>query len=221
MHQRRLKGNATLADSFGMHPSLRFVALSFLCLGACASREDSSPSQGASLAMAGLDAPDMAISQPPFTQVHANWKQRLDQAYVFVPMTGSYTRIGEFLATADRAVRDQGIEASGPPFALFYDDPGTVATESLRARACFPVGTRFTPKAPLEYGELESTTVVYAYVAGPYPEVPRAYPGLFDYMRTLSWVENGPVREIYLVDPAAVGDWRELVTEVQIPATAR
>jgi len=204
-----------------MQSSLRFAAVSILCLGACASREDRAPGQGTNPAAAGLDTADMAISQPPFAQVHANWKQRLDQAYVFVPLTGSYTRIGETLAAADRAVRDQGIEASGPPFALFYDDPGSVASESLRARACFPVGTRFTPKPPLEYAELESTTVVYAFVAGPYPEVPRAYPGLFEYMRTLSWVENGPIREVYLVDPASVSDWRELVTEVQIPATAR
>lgn len=218
---RRLKGSAVAVDSHGMQSTLRLAALSILGLAACAGREDADARSGFGPGLHGLDTADMAITQPPYAQVHANWKQRLDQAYVFVELTGSYTRIGESLAAADRAMRDQGIEASGPPFALFYDDPGSVATEALRARACFPVDARITPQPPLRYDELESTTVVYAYVAGPYPEVPRAYPGLLAYMRTLSWVEAGPIREVYLVDPAGVSDWRELVTEVQIPAASR
>jgi effector-binding domain-containing protein len=57
--------------------------------------------------------------------------------------------------------------------------------------------------------------------AGPYPDVPRAYPGIFEYMRTLSWTETGPIREVYLVNPGEVSDWSELVTEVQIPAASR
>jgi effector-binding domain-containing protein len=36
----------------------------------------------------------------------------------------------------------------------------------------------------------------------------------------MDWVENGPIREIYLVNPGEVKDFSELVTEVQVPATA-
>ena len=168
-----------------------------------------------------LEEPDLALTTPPYAEVHANWKQRLDQPYVYVDWVGSYTRIGEALAQADKAVREQGLEPSGPPFALYYDDPGTVRAEVLRARACFPMNSVVTPTAGLKYDVLESTTVVYAFVSGPYPEVPRAYAGLFEYMRSLSWSEAGPIRESYLVDPGAVSDWNQLVTEVQIPASMR
>ncbi|MCY3002910.1 MAG: GyrI-like domain-containing protein [Planctomycetota bacterium] len=101
---------------------------------------------------------------------------------------------------------------------MYYDDPGKVAPERLRMRACLPVGAPVSTRGDLQYGVLESTTVAYAFVGGAYPEVPRAYPALFAFLARLDWVENGPIREIYLVNPAEVTDWSQLVTEVQIPA---
>jgi len=163
--------------------------------------------------------PDLPVASDPFEGLQANWKQRMNQPYVFVELQGSYTLIGTALQEAEQAMRDQGLEAAGPPFALYYDDPGQVPTEELIARACFPVRAQLTPAAPLRYDLLESTTVVYAFVAGPYPDVPRAYPAMFRYMRGLNWAENGPIREVYLVNPAEVADYSQLVTEVQIPAT--
>ncbi|MCC6406395.1 MAG: GyrI-like domain-containing protein [Planctomycetes bacterium] len=164
---------------------------------------------------------DLPIARAPFAHVEANWKQRLDQAYVYVELVGSYTRIGKALESADRALREQGIEPSGPPFALYFDDPAEVPTEQLRARACFPVDSRVDVREPLACDLLPGTTVVYAYVAGPYPEVPRAYPGIFAFLERMRWREAGPIREIYWVHPGTVKDWSELVTEVQVPATAR
>lgn len=191
-----------------------------LTLGCAASSGERTPEASRPGHAPGVAA-DLQLTVPPYTQVHANWKQRLDQPYVYVELTGSYTRIGEALAEADRLVREQAIVPSGPPFALYYDDPGSVPADALRARACFPVDAVTAPTGRLQYDVLESTTVVYAFVSGPYPEVPRAYPGIYEYMRSLSWSENGPIRESYLVDPSLVTDWSQLVTEVQIPATAR
>jgi effector-binding domain-containing protein len=193
---------------------LSFAVL-MLGLAACA------VPQVATVQPKAFEPTDLEISRAPFSQVFANWKQRIDQPYVYVDVTGSYARTGEALGRAHGMLLEQGIEPSGPPFALFYDDPGQVPVESLRARACFPVDLAITPKAELRFDVLESTTVVYAYVSGPYPEVPRSYPGLFEYMRGLGWQENGPIRETYLVDPGLVSSWDQLVTEVQIPAATR
>lgn len=163
---------------------------------------------------------DLPIARAPFEHVEANWKQRLDQAYAYVELHGSYTQIGTTLEAADRALREQGLEPSGPPFALFYDDPADVATEDLRARACFPIARRVDVEPPLATDILPATTVVYAFVGGPYPEVPRAYPGVFAFLEKMRWREAGPIREIYWINPGAVSDWSELVTEVQIPAAS-
>jgi len=163
--------------------------------------------------------PDLAVSHAPHDAIEVNWKQRLDEPYVYLEARGSYTGIGALLEETHRQIVAAGLEVVGPPFGLFYDDPGVVPVAELRMRACFPARGGPVP-APLSAASLPSTTVVYAFVGGPYPEIPRAYPGLFAYMDELGWTLDGPVREIYLVNPAAVADWSELVAEVQLPATS-
>lgn len=161
--------------------------------------------------------PDLPISAAPFDKVHVSWKQRLDQPYVYFERRGDYTQTGSFIATVHREMIDQGLEPSGPPFALYYDDPGRVETSQLRSRICIPVAGQRSPNEPLSYDVLPSVTVVYAFVGGEYPEVARAYPGLYAFMDRMGWTENGPLRETYLVPPSMVDDFSELVTEVQIP----
>ena len=164
--------------------------------------------------------PDLPVSEPPYDDVHASWKQRIDQPYVFIEHIGSYADTGALIPVLQREVLAQGLEPSGPPFALFFDDPGRVVPERLRSRACLPIGGKRSPVAPLQYEVLPSTTVVYAVIGGPYPDVPRAYPGVYAFLERQGWVESGPLREIYLVPPSSVEDWDELMTEVQIPASA-
>jgi effector-binding domain-containing protein len=190
-----------------------------LLAGAC----QVAPDAGSRPRRAGEPAllPDLAVSHAPHDAVEVQWKQRLEEPYVYLEARGSYTGIGALLERAHALMAEAGIEASGPPFALFYDDPGLVPVEELRMRACFPVGAGVRPAAPLAADRLPSTTVVYAFIAGPYPEVPRAYPKLFAFLDELGWVLDGPIREIYLVNPALVADWEELVAEVQLPAAAQ
>jgi effector-binding domain-containing protein len=163
--------------------------------------------------------PDLPISSAPFTLVHANWKQRIDQPYVYVEFVGSYTETGRLLPMIHRSLTDQGFEPAGPPFALYYDDPGQVPTERLRSRACVPVERRIDVSDGISFDVLPTTTVVYAYASGAYPDVPRAYRGMYAYMADSGWVENGPIRETYLVSPAGIGSFDDLLTEIQIPVT--
>jgi effector-binding domain-containing protein len=192
-----------------------------LCLLAACSASSTAPDAARSVGGSPTTfVADLAVAQAPFTHVSVDWKQRLDQPYVFVEARGSYTQVGRALERVFKLAAENGIEPSGAPFALYYDDPGKVAVESLRLRACLPVATPTETRGELGYAVLESTTVAYAYIGGPYPEVPRSYPALFAFLARMDWVENGPIREIYLVNPAEVRDFSELVTEVQLPATA-
>ncbi len=162
--------------------------------------------------------PDLPLSEPPYDVVHVNWKERLPQPYVYVEHRGNYTAVGPRLESMAAELAERGIRTSGPPFALYFDDPGTVPIEELYARACFPVESPGGVPAPLASDVLPGGTVVYAFVAGAYPEVPRTYPALYDYLGRFNWVENGPIREIYLVNPVGVSSYDELICEVQIPA---
>lgn len=165
--------------------------------------------------------PDLPLSVAPFDVVHVNWKERLPQPYVYLEHRGSYTEVGRQLERLAIELPAQGLQPSGPPFVLFYDDPGKVPVEDLLARACFPVNSPGHVEGPLLGDVLPGGTVVYAFVGGPYPEVPRAYPALYEYLDKFRWMENGPVREIYLVNPAGVESYDDLVCEVQLPAGMR
>lgn len=166
-------------------------------------------------------APDLPVSRAPFDEVQANFKERLEQPYVYVEVRGSYTTTGRHIVDLAAELRAAGVEASGPPFALYFDDPGRVPVDALRSRACIPVSRPPSTSEKLAYDVLPRDNVVYAVVGGAYPEVPRAYPGLYRYMARMGWVESGPIREIYLVPPASVRSFDDLLCEVQIPAKPR
>jgi AraC family transcriptional regulator len=159
------------------------------------------------------------VTHAPYAEVHANYKERIDQPYVFVECTGSYAQTGRALPGLHAALVGRGIRASGPPFGLFYDDPKTVSVAELRSRACLPVDAPVAATNDFKFDVLAQGTVAYAVVSGPYPEAPRAYPGLARYMSKMGWVQNGPIREIYLVPPSATKSHDELLCEIQIPAT--
>ena len=153
--------------------------------------------------------------------IDANWKERLAQPYLYVEHVGDYRRMGDAMRRLFASAQEAGLEPSGAPFALFFDDPSLVPARELRARACIPVADRpsATPRG-LEYDELPRCMVVYARVPGAYPEVARTYPALFAYLRELGWRQGGPVREVYLVNPVEARSYDELLTEVQIPWVA-
>lgn len=199
------------------------LSLSAVLLAACQAGDGSTTTKTSARAhgdyVAGLRSRlELPVAEAPFTNVKANWKERLDQAYVFVELRGTYTHTARRIKDVLDALEAAHVEPAGPPFALFYDDPGRVPVDELRSRACVPVATAVTLPAPFDSDVLPQATVAYAYVGGPYGEVPRAYPGVYAFLDKMGWVEAGPIRETYLVPPGAVDSWDELVCEVQIPA---
>lgn len=149
--------------------------------------------------------------------LEANWKERMEQPYVYLGHRGDYRELGEVMRWLLSEAEDFGLEPVGPPFALFYDDPGRVPIDELRLRACLPLAEPRTRVGSLGYDLLPRAMVVYARVPGSHPEVTRSYPALFSYLGSLGWKQGGPVREIYLVDPTSAATYDELWTEVQIP----
>lgn len=169
--------------------------------------------------------PDLPITPPPYRQVHASWKLRLEVAYVYFEHHGSYNATGALIPALHRELVAQGLEPDGPPFALFYDNPAQVPVQDLYSRACIPVRGARTVSAPLHYDHVPSETCGYAFVSGNYPDAPQAYPGIFNYIQGMGWQpardasgHHLPIREIYLVPPGSNPDPTSLVCEIQIPA---
>ena len=197
--------------------ALAALAAAALATVACSYRDTSSQAYVAPFAEQRTFVPSLRVSHPPYDEFHAAWMQRLDQPYVYVDHYGSYTQTGAHIPSLLREKKVQGLEDDGPPFCLFYDDPASVPTAELRSRACVPIRSARSPRTPLSYDVLPSTTVAYAFVSGPYPDVSKAYPHMFEFMAGQNWVAAGPVREIYYVPPSSVDHPSEALTESLVP----
>ena len=197
---------------------IRLLSISLL-LSACATVDTAAPADSGQEAARTqwVYNSDLQVSRPPYEAVHCNWKDRIDQAYVYLENLGPYKDTGALIPEVHRLLAQQGIQPSGPPFGLYYDDPSAVKSDRLRSRACVPVGAWTKPAPPLQKEELPSRTVAYAVASGPYPGVPGCYPGIFGYMAKMNWVIAGPIREIYMIPPSEVEGYESLLCEVQVP----
>lgn len=192
-----------------------------LLITACATVETSADTTADSSGTTWVYNSDLPVSHPPFEKVHCNWKDRLDQGYVYLDHRGPYSGTGALLPEVHRLLALQGIQPSGPPFALYYDDPKSVDPARLRSRACVPVESWTRATSPLSADTLASRTVAYTVASGPYPQVPMCYRGLFRYMDKMNWTLAGPIREIYMVPPSEVASYELLLCEVQAPVARK
>ena len=197
----------------------RSITYAILIAASCASVETSTSADPGQDETRWVYNSDLAISHPPFEEVHCNWKDRIDQSYVYLEHVGPYARTGALIPEVHRILNTQRIKPAGPPFSLFYDDPGSKPPGELRSRACVPVGPWTRPARPLSKDALPSRTVAYAVAAGPYPGVPACYPGIFGYLSRMNWKLSGPIREIYMVPPSEVTGYEGLLCEVQMPVS--
>lgn len=187
------------------------------CLIALAAACNSTPAPGPTTWPAvAVALPDVPVSQPPFDVVHVQWKQRLAEPYIYLDHIGDNRQAGKRIAELLTLAAEQGAPITGAPFVLFYDDPGTTALDKLRSRIAIAIDGDFTARAPLYLDTLPSANVIYAAVGGPFPDVRKAYKGMFDYLAGRNWVARTPIREIYLRSPGTT-PVDQLVTEVQIP----
>ncbi len=160
---------------------------------------------------------DLQVSHPPFQTVHANWKDRRQVPYVYLEIRGNEADRESMIPILQQELEKQGLVADGPPFCLFYVVPGVPPTEFPSTRVCMPVHREVEPLAPLEFGVLPSTTVVYGLASGVRSDVRKAWTGIFDYVEGQDWVPDGPLREIYLVAPGTDPTPADLISEVQVP----
>jgi hypothetical protein len=145
---------------------------------------------------------------PPYDPVVVEWKERVPQPYVYLEHRGTPESFGDTMrALFEHAVRER-VDSSGSPFALY--------PASGFPRACVPVAANPGARG-LPFEVLPQAMVAYAVVQGPYPLAMRALPGLRAVMAERGWAERGPVRAVFLVNPAEASSYNDLACELQIP----
>jgi AraC family transcriptional regulator len=138
--------------------------------------------------------------------------------------TGPYMEIG---GTFERlAVRAAALGLMSQPdlrsFGVYYDDPGSVAPQDLRADACISVGPDFAGEGDLRVLDLAGGRHAVLRFQGPYAELERPYNWLFGEWLPASGetAADRPCFEWYVNDCRALPP-AEWLTDICLPLATR
>ncbi|MCA1792201.1 MAG: GyrI-like domain-containing protein, partial [Thioalkalivibrio sp.] len=136
-------------------------------------------------------------------------------------LSGAFTRLRIRLA-------EFGLEPSGVPFGLFYDDPTRVPSAETRYSICYPIAGSELITARRTLGTAEvfrhaeaeagvsppedlislmyfpATTAVTVEYEGPAADSPQVYEHLRSWIERTTSVPQGPPRELYRAEPGSL-----------------
>ena len=144
-------------------------------------------------------------------------EKRIEETKVaYIPYSGSYDRIPEYIQEVGQWVMEKGLEMTGRVYGTYFNSPEDVAEEDLQYEIGFSFAGDAMPEGKIGIKEIPEHTVLSAMHQGPYTEVGPVIHAVVDYAVENGYDIVGPVTEVYLNDPAEVPE-SELLTEVQFP----
>jgi effector-binding domain-containing protein len=112
----------------------------------------------------------------------------------------------------------EGLQMSGPPFAVYYSSP----EEMARGEIQFEVGVPFVGEAQegdnVQIKSFPAQNVLSVIHKGPYNQIAPAYAALMEYATRNGFEVIGPPMELWLTNPMEVAE-SELLTEIRFPVT--
>ena len=116
----------------------------------------------------------------------------------YVELKGPYSGIGDSMRQLKSWIDVKGIEQSGYPFCLFYDNPTETPAESLRSEACIPVGKEFVPEGEFKVKELGEVQVAETRHEGPPEAFAMTYGPFLEGLLKSGYRIVGPAREYFM-----------------------
>jgi DNA gyrase inhibitor GyrI len=111
---------------------------------------------------------------------------------------GPYSGIGETMKELKAWIDSKGIEQSGYPFCLFYDNPTETPETKLRSEACIPVGKAFEPQGDVKSKELPEAQVAETRHQGPPEQFAGTYGPFLEGLINGGYQILGPAREYFM-----------------------
>jgi AraC family transcriptional regulator len=137
-----------------------------------------------------------------------------------MPHRGSYMDIGPVFERLSAHAAERGLMGPGTTsVGIYYDDPDTVPTHSLRSYACITVpGSIETPLDGCELLTLEGGDYAVGVHRGPYSALHDSYAWLFGQWLPSSGREpaDAPCQEVYVNDPRTTPP-ADLITHICVP----
>lgn len=115
----------------------------------------------------------------------------------YVERRGPYDGIGEAMQRLKAWVDAKGLEQSGYPFCLFYDNPGETPAAELRSEACIPLARGAEPEGEFKFKELRETEVAETKHPGPPEEFGMTYGPFLEGLLKQGYSLDGPAREYF------------------------
>lgn len=145
-----------------------------------------------------------------------------EQRCAGISHVGSYIRIDQAMGRLFAELSKRGSLPALPlMIGVFFDDPDMKDVETLRSRACIPVGDTVLIDEPLVETILSGGLYAKLNYTGPYAAMGAAYRWLLGSWLPASGYEPGeaPALEAYLNDPGKVSQ-SELRTDIYLPLKA-
>ena len=111
---------------------------------------------------------------------------------------GPYSGIGETMRSLKNWVDTKGLEQTGYPFCLFYDNPSETPEAQLRSEACIPVAKEFALEGEFKMKEFPETQVAETRHSGPPEEFAKTYGPFLEGLLNQGYQIVGPAREYYM-----------------------
>ncbi len=115
----------------------------------------------------------------------------------FIEHRGSYSAIYDAMRELKEWIDKNGIEQSGYPFCLYYDNPTETPADELRSDACIPVSKPFQPEGKFQMKELQEVLVAETRHTGPPEQFARTYGPFLEGLLNSGYQLLGPAREYY------------------------
>jgi effector-binding domain-containing protein len=110
---------------------------------------------------------------------------------------GAYSGIGETMRELKSWIDSKGMEQSGYPFCLFYDNPFETPESELRSEACIPVGKVFESEGQFKMKQFPETQVAETRHSGPPEEFAKTYGPFLEGLLKAGYQIVGPAREYF------------------------
>ena len=110
---------------------------------------------------------------------------------------GPYGTIGTTMRELMAWLESKGVERSGDPFCMFYDNPTETPVGDLRSEACVPVSKPFKSDGRFAYKELPPVDVAETRHEGPPEQFAMTYGPFLESLINSGYALLGPAREYY------------------------
>lgn len=159
-------------------------------------------------ASAMTTAPSIA---PP--EISSSAAQLTAQIHLTIPREAMRQMIGPAIQEVLRAVRDQGLQPTGPWFTHHLRRP----TETFDFTVCVPIDTPVQAIGRVAPGQLPAAArVVTTVYRGPYEGLAEAWPQLFAWVAAQGLMPAGDFLELYLSGPDANADPSQWQTQLKL-----